>query len=116
MVELAILIGIFSYLVFAVGLLSGLNYLSYLSLGFLGVIVFLAIKKKVWEKIIGFFREIKKDKISLLIFVLLFIQAVVNLLGALGPELGFDALWYHLTIPKIYLAQGRVFFIPGSLF
>lgn len=47
---------------------------------------------------------------------LLVIQAAVNLVGALGPELGFDALWYHLTIPKIYLQHGNIFFIPGNLF
>lgn len=116
MVELAILIGIFSYLVFAAGLLSNLSYLSYLGIGFSGIILFLAAKRKIWEKAGGFLGEVKKDKICLFIFGLIFIQAIVNLVGALGPELGFDALWYHLTIPKIYLGQGRIFFIPGSLF
>lgn len=116
MVELAILIGIFSYIVYASGLLSNLSSLSYLGMVFLGSVLFLAVKRKIWEKVISFFREILKDRICLVLFGLLFIQAIVNLLGALGPELGFDALWYHLTIPKIYLGQGRIFFIPGSLF
>ncbi len=40
---------------------------------------------------------------------------VVNLVGALGPELGFDALWYHLTIPKLYLLAGKIYHIPGGL-
>lgn len=41
--------------------------------------------------------------------------ALVNLLGAFGPELAFDALWYHLTIPKLYLDAQRIFHIPGGL-
>ena len=53
-------------------------------------------------------------KLELLLIMTLAIQGGVNLIGALGPELGFDALWYHLTIPKLYLEQGKVF-IPGNL-
>jgi len=116
MVELAILIGIFSYLVFAVGLIGNLGSLSYLGIGFLMIILFLAAKKSPWEKIYSFWQEVKKERICLVLLGLLFAQVIVNLIGALGPELGFDALWYHLTIPKIYLQQERIFFIPGSLF
>lgn len=46
---------------------------------------------------------------------LLILAFLVNLLGAMGPELGFDALWYHLTIPKIYLMWGKIDYIPGGL-
>ncbi len=46
---------------------------------------------------------------------LLILAALVNLVAALGPEVGFDALWYHLTIPKIYLMWGKIDFIPGGL-
>jgi len=37
-------------------------------------------------------------------------------MGGLGPELGFDALWYHLTLPKIFLENHRIIHIPGGLF
>jgi len=47
---------------------------------------------------------------------LLVIQALVNLVGALGPELGFDALWYHLTEAKLFRHTGSVAPIPGNLF
>ena len=40
---------------------------------------------------------------------------MVNLIGALGPELAFDALWYHLTLPKLYLLMGAIRHIPGGL-
>lgn len=58
---------------------------------------------------------LKKDKIIFLSFILLFLQAGINLIGALGPELSFDALWYHLTLPKLYLKSKKIFFIPGGL-
>src|SRR3989344_8285715 len=43
-------------------------------------------------------------------------MALINLIGALGPEFSFDALWYHLTIPKIFINEHKIFFIPGGLF
>ncbi len=49
-----------------------------------------------------------------LLLALSAIMAGVNLLGALGPELGFDALWYHLTIPKIWLLNHKISFIADG--
>jgi len=48
--------------------------------------------------------------------IIIFTQALINLVGALGPELAFDALWYHLTLPKIYLLNHSISYIPGGLF
>ena len=47
---------------------------------------------------------------------LLIISAGLVLFGALAPELSFDALWYHLTLPKIFLMQNGINYIPGGLF
>jgi hypothetical protein len=46
---------------------------------------------------------------------LIIIFAIVSFFKALQPELGFDALWYHLTIPKLYRLWGEIKFIPGGL-
>ena len=46
---------------------------------------------------------------------LIIVQALVNLIGALGPELGFDALWYHLTEAKLFLQRGSIAPLPGNL-
>ena len=46
---------------------------------------------------------------------LLIIQVAVNLVGALGPELGFDALWYHLTEAKLFRQTQSLAPIPGNL-
>ena len=54
-------------------------------------------------------------KFDRLFLVLLIIQALINLIGALGPELGFDALWYHLTEAKLFWQRGSLAPIPGNL-
>ena len=54
-------------------------------------------------------------KLSKLFLGLLVIQAAVNLIGAFGQELGFDALWYHLTEAKLFLSRNSIAPIPGNL-
>lgn len=50
------------------------------------------------------------------VFVTIFlIQVLVNLVGALGPELSFDALWYHLPIARLIAERGWWGVIPGGL-
>lgn len=118
MVELAIILGIFGNLILALGFLGLLlkSLLIFLSTFFLFSITLLFHKRNGLLKIINFLKEIKKDKISVFLFSLSILQILVNLIGAYGPELGFDSLWYHLTLPKIFLENKTIFFIPGNLF
>lgn len=117
MVELGFLIGIFSYLVFGLGMIGGLGWVGILRIfGVLGILGLIFVKRGRIFEVLKLLKEIKQDKISVILIILFLLSAVVNLIGALGPELGFDALWYHLTIPKIYLEQERIFYIPGGLF
>lgn len=46
---------------------------------------------------------------------LFLIQAGINLAGALGPELSFDALWYHLPLSRLAAERGWWGVIPGGL-
>ncbi len=39
---------------------------------------------------------------------------IVNFILVFTPELGFDALWYHLTLPKLWLLKHQWFY-PGGL-
>ncbi|MGI8419350.1 MAG: ArnT family glycosyltransferase [Candidatus Levyibacteriota bacterium] len=122
MFSLAIAIGIYSYLIFFFGLLGLLTKenVTIVTVGWLAILLF--IEKKY---IILSFRKIKSVKFSLksifknkllsLLAVLIVLQALVNLIGAIGPELAFDALWYHLTLPKLYLLQHSIYHIPGGL-
>ncbi len=57
----------------------------------------------------------KTKLVKILLWASLLFAISINFLGALSPELGFDALWYHLTIPKLYLLAGEIYHIPGGL-
>jgi len=35
------------------------------------------------------------------------LSALIGLIGALAPEVEYDALWYHLWLPKLWLQAGR---------
>lgn len=109
MFSLAIIIGIYSYLIFSMGLLGQLykGNIIFVTLVFVSVIL-IYYKNKV-----NFVFKIPK---SSFILILILIQILINLIGSLGPELGFDALWYHLTLPKIFIENHRIFHIPGGLF
>ncbi len=56
-----------------------------------------------------------KTKI-LTIFLLLPLVMLValNFISVFTPEIGFDALWYHLTLPKLWLLKKQYYF-PGGL-
>ncbi len=110
MFTLAIFISIYSYVIFFLGICHQLSQKNIFVVTIFFVVSVLCI---IWKnrKI-----HIPKDIFFLTIFSLVIVQAAVNLIGALGPELAFDALWYHLTIPKLYLQQNSIFFIPNGLF
>ncbi len=112
MFALALLIGIYSYLIFALGLLGILSGLPILLITIvfviLSIVTFPPQLKNLQLRISN-----KKIRHLLVLFSSL---AFVNLIGALGPELAFDALWYHLTLPKIFLGRHSIDFISGGLF
>lgn len=116
MVDLGIILGIYGYLVFALGILGRLGRLEV----FLITIPFLAygiIRIKSAIKSFDFAQDKKiiKDKLILLIIIFLGIQIFINFLGAISPELSFDALWYHLTPAKLYVEHHQIFSFPGRL-
>src|ERR1700690_1290221 len=131
MFSLAILIGIYSYFIFLFGIL-GLIYkpvLASLSLIFVSVCVFYYRNNliNVFKKVVSFrltdksinleylFNYINKNRFESLLILIFVVQLIVNLIGVLGPETSFDALWYHLTLPKLYILRHGIFHIPGNL-
>src|SRR5579885_598260 len=126
MFTFAVLIGFYAYTLFLFGLL-GILYKPIL----IGFTLLFFVSLSLWKKeklqslFVGLYQWILKQSIKTLfrsknklfpLFVLLFcLQAGINLIGALGPELGFDALWYHLTLPKLYILHHKIFYIPGGL-
>ncbi len=128
MFTLALLIGIYSYIIFAIGL-SGFLYKDIVLAVTTGYsfLIFLwqrnavgSVLKRVIEKIQKqkrIERRLRSDWLNVqnVFIALVIMQAFVNLIGALGPELGFDALWYHLTLSKLYLQNHAIVHIPGGL-
>lgn len=117
MLALALIIGAYSYSILFLGLFHFLNFPSVL----FATIVFTLIacilfQKDILKTLVFLKREIKTfRKIEIFFILLLFLIAIINLIGALGPELSFDALWYHLTIPKLFIDAHSVYFIKGEL-
>ncbi len=115
MFELALLIGVYSYSILFLGLLGFLSKSAIFITTFIFSVVAIFHFKdnlKNWKKYPAGFTGRSLKFYSLL--VLFSGLALVNLIGALGPELAFDALWYHLTLPKLYLLKGYFYFIPGG--
>ncbi|HBC44574.1 TPA: hypothetical protein DCZ81_00200 [Candidatus Collierbacteria bacterium] len=49
-----------------------------------------------------------------LLLIPIILLAILNFLLVFTPEMGFDALWYHLTLPKLWLLKHQWYF-PGGL-
>jgi 4-amino-4-deoxy-L-arabinose transferase-like glycosyltransferase len=113
MFALGILIGIYSYVIFSLGILG----ILYKETILISTIIFIILSVLFYHRNRYEIPRLNLKKIEFKPLLLLFIvMAVVNLIGALGPELSFDALWYHLTLPKIFLEQHKIEFLPGNLF
>jgi hypothetical protein len=122
MFSLAVVIGIYSYCIFLLGVL-GLIFkpvLIFFTTTFIFICIFYFrhnisnfIKKLVESE--NLFVFTKNNKFQSLLILILGAQILVNLVGVLGPETSFDALWYHLTLPKLYILGHSIFHIPGNL-
>lgn len=114
---MAVILGIYSYLILTIGLLGWLSNFWVLIATFL--LLFLLWKEfRNYLKIFPWSREwkkLRKDKLTSFIIGLLATQIFINFLGALSPELSFDALWYHLTPAKLYSQNQQIFHLPGWL-
>ncbi|MBN1459611.1 MAG: hypothetical protein JXA57_08735, partial [Armatimonadetes bacterium] len=107
--------GILSYLVLATGLLGWLHV--WVACAVLTVLVLLG-----WRQAFRLLRAIPRILAAvtprapgpLLLSLFLLIMLVLTLLGALAPanDNDYDSLVYHLTIPKIYLQDARIHFVP----
>ncbi len=121
MFSLAIFIGIYSYIIFFLGIFSLLTKGADQIVSCVWILTFVFVERKL---ILGFLNNLRKLRFNynkvyntpLVLFTsLLILQALVNLIGALGPELAFDALWNHLTLPELYLLHNVIYHISGGL-
>jgi hypothetical protein len=119
MFALAIFIGIYSYLVFLLGVF-GLFYK--LPVFIMTIVYFSMLVIFYREKLKYSFKKLKlkqlpmwlkKNKLFSFVALIISLQVLINLIGVLGPEISYDALWYHLTLPKFYILDHRIFYVPG---
>lgn len=115
MFKLAIYIGIYSYLIFSLGILHLLSKANVIVVSFVYIFFGLIYLVKT-----NFFKSFNVNlrsisNLSKLFLFLIFSLGFINLFGVFGPEISFDGLWYHLTLPKIYLEKQSIFHIPGTL-
>lgn len=121
MFALAIFIGLYSFLLFALGLA---HLLYPISVGLLTcawivsmIIWFRGDFRKWWKNRKKYLANIiTLSNYSKFVLLLILLIWIINLVGALAPVTAFDALWYHLTIPKLFIQQHAVVFLPGELY
>ncbi len=113
MIFLAFIIGIYSYVILLLGMFSLLYPVPVIvaTIPFAIALFYLIHKKTSKFKFIYALDNSEKA-----ILLMLVIAVGVNAIGALGPELAFDALWYHATFAKIYALNHAISYLPGNLF
>ncbi len=113
MISAAILIGIYAYSIFFLGIAKVLTSftIGIVTIVFVSILLALFLKKR--RDFSFSFQQF--DTTNLIVLLILLLQAVFNLIGALGPEYSFDALWYHLMLPKLYLTHHAIYHVPGGL-
>lgn len=119
MILFALLTGIYSYYLFFLGIVNSLSSENIIFASCLYLLSLLCLCFFFFKTHSDWFSHIASlfhEKMSFFLITLLSVMVIVNFLGSLAPELAFDALWYHLTLPKIYLLVHKIVFIPGSLF
>lgn len=116
MFAVAFAVGIFSYIVFILGMGNLLFPALLIPLTILFWVGFIVWKRNALRESLTEIRHKKYSRFFLLCIGLLSAQALINGIGLLGPEIGFDALWYHLAFPKLYLHYHAIFHIPGGPF
>jgi len=108
--------GIVGYCVFLLGLFDGFHPLPIRLL----LIVLLALSLAGWLRVKkpAATPDLKhlRSPLDRFAFFLLLLCLFAGLLLTLTPEIGKDALIYHLAVPKLFLKHHGFYFIPGNIF
>jgi len=115
--QAALGLGILSIVVLILGATLGLSLsLLWLLLIVPGVLL--------WRHVLGWwvnwgeFRQIwgESDFVGRAIALVVGLLLLSTMITALAPPLKFDALVYHLTLPRAYLQAGRIAYLPWMMF
>ena len=114
MIRLGLILGLYVLAISFLGFFS----LQRFSVGLVSItflFIFLYELRRLFLKNVNSFRTIHLGKSEKILLVLIVLSCLVNLIGALSPETAFDGLWYHLTLPKLYILSQKIYHIPGGL-
>lgn len=117
MLGLGLGLGILAYAVYAIGLIGLINTYALIAIIVIPAIVchrdIIQVTKSLIRGTMGCISILagKYGWLNASIGYLFCGTAMFNLIGALAPEIIFDAIWYHLTMPKYYLLSHRVYYI-----
>ncbi|MBI5936187.1 MAG: hypothetical protein HY867_20975 [Chloroflexi bacterium] len=110
-------LGIMGLVVFLLGFTIGFNLwilLTPIVIGFILLRCEIASFARAWKEAGTFFKEMDLGIGLIAAFTLVILAA--NLIIALSPPTSFDGLTYHLTLPKYYLFEGRIDFVPELMY
>ena len=102
---------------YAVFFLGCTGFLSPRGIGFL-LITLALVSATGWLRPlrISIFPTVERSSWDRPAAILLGLLLCICFMLVLTPEIGKDALIYHLAVPKLYLAHQGFYFIPGNIF
>jgi len=113
LLELALGLGVFSFLILFLGFIWKINSIIFLILFFLLTLILFGSIKSWIKSLIQISITIKfGSNFSKILFVFIVIIFISQLFITLTPATHYDALNYHLTLPKTYLIQEKISDIP----
>ncbi len=115
--QVALGLGILSVFVLLVGWTLGVSPVVMWLLYFgTGVLLWRTILR--WWRNWGIFASMGQNagRLEKTFAILVVLSALSALITALAPPLKFDALVYHLAIPRAYLDAGRISYLPWTMF
>ncbi len=110
-------LGILGLIVFIIGItlrFSALNLLIPILIGFILLRREIVSFARAWKEAGTYFKELDLGIGLIAAFTLVILMA--NLFIALAPPTSFDGLTYHLTLPKYYLFDGRINYVPELMY
>lgn len=104
--------GVLSYFVLFFGFAKLLYpWVFYLLL----IILFIFVAPEIKNLIKVRFQKIMLGPFEMALMALLTMHIIVNLIGSLAPVTSWDAVTYHLALPKVYLMNHKIFNLPFHL-
>ncbi|MEK6808633.1 MAG: glycosyltransferase family 39 protein [Nanoarchaeota archaeon] len=117
--SLAIGFIILSFIVFFLGIIGLLErFIVYLLLVIILTLFILEIKS-IYSYYRATYTEksiIHKSLINKLIIIVLLIFIIINFISSFAPAIEWDSITYHLSLPKIFIQQKTIIYIPTILY